>query len=237
METNPEKIVSNFYFEIDTILDTRLPIVYLLNQNIAEEIVAENLYHTRRKNNFKTISNDIFNALYRNRSKRILELALPTPMLSIIRSHYGEVLKVLIKKGVTKTPEMYVNMHPYDLSQTEIDNISFIINKVIPGVIIKFVSMSNAELTPEWIKDNIGCMFKYDGLEWLEYHVGTGNLINTPLLSVHLFTPGIVIGTTPVAKINKETYEAMITACQTVIDIGLMHLSDFSFVKEKNVKT
>lgn len=228
--------VRNLYFDLDTMLDTRLPIIYLLDKELASDIVNSGAYHTRRKDNFREISYDIFMPLYRNRSKVILELALPTPMLNMIRAHYGDIVETQFKEGDTdKKACIYINIYPYDLGANEIENLRFIISKIIPKAELKFISMSNGELTPDWVYDTIGTLFKYDGLEWLEYHVGNGNLINRPLLNTHLFTAGIVTGSIPTKKINAEVYDGMISIAQTVIDLTLLHLNDFSFVQEKNV--
>lgn len=226
-----KKKIRNIIFDIDTILDTRLPIIYILDSNIAGEIVQSGAYQARRKDNFKEISNDIFMPLYRKRNKRILELAAPTAMLNMIRAHYGDVVTEQIKSDQPEEKAfLYVNIYPYSFNATELDNVKFIISKVIPKTDIRFVSMSNTELNPVWLKENVGYIFKYDGLEWLELHVGNGNLINTPLMDIHLFAAAIVNGNIPSKKIDAQLYENMISVGQTVIDLTLVHLKEFSIV-------
>lgn len=223
-----KKQPKNIYVDIDTLFDTRLPLLYMFNNDIAVRMRSTGKYDKRIKDEFETISYDIFRAFYRSRDKQLLKLALPTRIIGMIRKHYGEELTGLNDITISERPTLFINTYPYSLDLEEKEIFSIVIMALIPDCKIDFINVDNAELTPLWIDEHIGIMFKYDALDWIDYHVGTCSLINTPLLNVSLFAPALLTGTMKQSAAKYETFMNMAYAVGTVIDLSFIDAAHFS---------
>jgi len=216
--------------DVDTIMDTRLPLVFMMSPDIGRTILKDGSYVNRKKNNFKTISSDVFNTLYRNRKKELLTFATPTHILSLIKSQYGDFKNNELYIDSDIKPTIYLNTYPYTFNSVEAQNFEFMIQKYIPDANVKTINLSNIELTPEWLHNNIKIVFKYDILDWIEYHTAKGNLVNRPLLDVCVIGPALITGVISSRTITKDTFNSLISAVSTVIDLSIIDVSYFSAV-------
>lgn len=224
---------NNILIELDSFLDTRLPIVYAISPEEASKISKDGSYVNRKRDNFGNIPYSIFQPMYRNRKKKVLALATITPSLSLAIQHYGEVVTEIKHENLIR-PTVFVNVYPYALDVNEQNNLRFMLNKLIPNCTsIEFVSMNNLELTPKWIKENVRVMIKYDGLEWIDTQISTTNLITCPLLDVFLFSPAIVKGNVGREKVNIELFKDIMAAGNTVINLNLIDAEYFSAILNK----
>ncbi len=219
--------MNNILVDIDSLLDTRLALAMFLDEKSVSEYVKSKKYYNRVKDNYGDISYDIFKPLYKLRNKKILEFAIPTLLIDLIKKHYGDIVTD-IKNIENNKVTIFLNIYPYDFNITEQDIIKKIISDKIPSVNIKIVSMSLLELQPLWIKENISTVFMYDTLEWLELHTAITNLINTPLLDTLFIAPAIVTGNLTTKKINKELFHNIIATSSLVVDLNFIDVKYFS---------
>lgn len=214
--------------DIDTILDTRLSLLYSLDSGIAKKVVDSKKYHYRKKDNFGNISSDIFNALFRDRNKSLLKLATLTPMCGIIRAHYGDIKLDPINLDAKLSPCIYLNTHPYNFTLEEMKNIQFAMDKLVPNAEVKVIALSNAQLHPDWINGRILNMYKYDGIDWLEYHTATGSIQKNPLIHVNLVIPAISNGMIKESSLTKKHFNEMTFATSTLINLLFIDVVNFS---------
>ena len=106
------------YLEIDSFLDTRLAMIYCINDRLASSLTPD-IYNNRNNDNFGYMSHDIFAQIYNKRNKQLLELATPTRIkylvYEICLNKYNNMLNV--KEGFRRDeiPTIYFNTYPYDL--------------------------------------------------------------------------------------------------------------------------
>jgi len=180
--------------DLDSIMDTRLPVLYAIDENVAEKVVKSGSYFKRYKDEFEHITMDIFKPLYNDRTRNVLTLATPTKMLDTISDYCSEAILQNKKTGGEGKLTVYLNIYPYNLSVDEFDNLASGIRYMIGDVDVTIVSMSKEELTPKWVDDNLAMLVLYQGLDWLEYHTAMLNIIKNPINNVALMVPATVIG-------------------------------------------
>lgn len=231
MNNLEKELVNAIFVDLDSLLDTRLPIVYFIDEDLASTITSDNSYHDRISDKFGYVTNYIFNLFYRMRNKTLLTYAAPTNILKIIRSYCIETYADNRLVGGSKPSTLYINIHPYKLIQTEIDNISVAVSKAINIENIIIVDIPIKDITPEWIKDKISLLVMYDGMKWLEHHISTYNLIKEPLLDTVLLAPALLLGKKnnynkikDIDKFLKNVEEST----STLIQLKLLHSSEFS---------
>lgn len=183
---------NNLLVELDCILDTRLPILTMLDENIAKRMVKDGSYQNRTIDNFKYIPRDMFTALYNFRSKAILNLAIPTLMVDVIEDFVNESIHGMKEMNDMEDIILYINSHPYKLTADEILNISEGLSNFIPNVTIKIVDMDYNELSTEWVSSNISLLVMYYGIEWIEYQHALNNTVKYPILDVGVMVPAIL---------------------------------------------
>lgn len=232
-ETNEARPPQGTYIDLDSMFDTRLALLYSMNRDIAQKCFMDKSYFKRKKDNFGPISYDIFMSLYRKRHKGLLQFAVPTNIISMLNEHYCSVYRDVKNYEDTTKPIVYLNTYPYELSITEQSNITLGLSKLIPNIHLLPICVSNAELTPEWVNENIRTMFKYDGLDWLEYHIATLDAIKKPMIDVLLISPALSNGVVPSIQITKDTFNNMMFAASSIITLMLVDASEFSAMIKK----
>ena len=227
MEDNIIKI-RNILIDLDTLLDTRIALLYLLDDKIATTVSKDGSYAKRLKDNFGLLSNDIFKSFYNRRNKVLLSLALPTNIIKLVRQHYGDEVTTMTQVIESEKPILYVNTYPYNLTLDEQKIFELVILKLIPKSRIVFINLDNNSLTPDWVNDNVGVIFKYDILDWVNLHMSNFNLINKPLITVNAIAPALLQGIVSTKDANKETFMNMTYTLSTVIDLSFIDAFHFS---------
>ena len=225
---NLVKTKKNIYVELDSVVDTRLSTLYFLSPTIGEQEVQSGRYRRRIRDNFGPISYDIFRRYYNSRSKAVLEYGLPTYVVDLVKTHYGDLITDITQIELEEDVKIFINIFPYDLLEEEQEVIIKMFKEYIDDCEIEIIYKSPKDLTPKWVLDNVGCMFMYDALPWLEYHSSTGEIYNHPILNVMLFTPALVTGDGSNLKIDKEYFESLQKALEFTIDINLIDAYAFS---------
>lgn len=227
-EEIPEPMKS-LYVDIDSLFDTRLSVLYLLNRTVAEEEVSSNRYRKRIRDNFGPISADVFRAFYNRRSERVLELAAPTRILEFIKIHFGDVLSDIKNLGMEEELTMYINVHPYDLSIEEMERLEEAFSNQLGENRVKVIKLDYDEISPAWIMQHVGCVFMYDMNKWLEYHSATGELYNIPLVKVQCYAPTILTSSGD-NKINKDYFKALQEQMSMIVDYQLVPTDIYSAI-------
>lgn len=224
----------DIYIELDSLYDTRLVLARILDPKSVIPYVESGEYFRRYIDNFGNISSDVFNAMYKNRNKLLLLPAMPTNLFPYLRDHYGEVITD-IRDMSGKDIYIYVNTYPYRLTEKELKNIETKIVNYIPKSVIKFINMSPYEVTPKWISSNVGAVYMYNLLPWLEYYTATTELFKDNLLECICIGPSIVYYTTKDIHIDKQYFIDLMDSLRLVSNVHLVPAGLFS-INTKNLK-
>jgi hypothetical protein len=149
-------------------------------------------------------------------------------MCKLIRNHYGDVKLDPMLTEMKEPPVIYLNTYPYNFNFEEMNNIRFMMERIVPNAAVKIVALSNAELDPAWIKDRILFMYKYDAIEWLETQTALNGLQNNPLLNVSLIAPKIATGMIRENELTDKYFKNMVFGCGTLINLIFIDAINFS---------
>lgn len=228
-----DNTVYNILLDLDTLLDTRLPIYYALSTEVASDMLSKDLYHRRIEEGYGVVTKDIFDIFYRQRDKNVLEFATPTTMLDLLGSYCVRTEELMEVTDSREPLTVYLNVYPYDLNLDEQEAFITMLKVKIPiDINVKVVSMSNKELTPEWVVDNLNTVIKYDALEWLNLQIATSEIFKSPLLSVNLIGPSIVKGVVIKNGLtNVELFQNLMSSAGSLISLILVKNEYFNSVK------
>ena len=176
------------YLELDSLVDTRLALLYSLSEKTAIEVLPD--YHLRRNDIFGNIPYRLFEELYKLRKKNILEFAIPTKILDILGMMVAE--KRGDVRNIGDKYKLYLNTYPYVLTKEEQDRFSEVITRFIPDLFVECIYETQYSLTPKFITDkDISDIIMYNGLEWLEKQISLFNIVEHPLINRSLVVPAI----------------------------------------------
>lgn len=205
---NEDSVNANILIDMDSLLDTRLPVLYALDKNTAIDVLKDEKYQKRVKDVFGNIAYNIFSSYYRNRTKDILKLATPTPFINVLMEYCVQAYNSVATEVTDSLPKLYINTYPYDLNNEEKGNLLMLLVKLLPVRInIDIIYMSNSELTPKFVANNVSIFIKYDMLEWLEYHNSIGELAKCPLLSTACIAPLLANGNKLSTELKQKDFD------------------------------
>jgi len=168
---------------------------------------------------------------YSNRSKTVLELATPTPMMDILVDYIEEAHQSLAAKANNEIPTVILNTYPYDLCESEqINLIELLCGLLTKRANVEVVRLSNQELTPKYVLENVSTLIKYDTLDWLEYHNSIGELPKCPLIDVTCVAPLISNGTKSTKELRQEDFETLRATLAHMANLVLLQSRIFSTV-------
>lgn len=220
--------MQNIYTELDSIFDTRLPILTAISYPIAEEVVASGGYHNRLKDEFGPISADLFGAIYAKRKKMVLRYSGLTKIVHVVGKIYRDRITDIKNCEIRNTIKIFINTYPYDLSSSEQDELTKAICLEIGLVDIVFVKANNKQLTPAWIRDkDINSVIKYDLLPWIEYHMGKGNFEESSLANISLACPPLLDIYASPKQINLDMYKAIKESLQPYANVEFIDTDYF----------
>lgn len=219
--------MNNFYTELDTLIDTRLAIASMLDPDGTAKAVLDGSYSTRIKNNIGNISGSIIENIYKDRNKNLLLHGIPTKMFKLIKDYISEVMYNVLNVE-SMSMKLYVNIYPYKLNSEEQEYIYNMLQSKFPGISILIVDMSNEELTPDWVYQNIKYLFKYDVMDWIELHTSNKLLITRPMFGINIFTPCILTNSVKSSDVDEKYIETIKKSVETVADINFIDSDYFS---------
>jgi len=216
MET--EKRQASILVDLDSIMDTRIPVLFSISEKITQEVIHDGSYFKRKKDNFKNISADIFQPMYNNRTKLVLKLATPTELLRYLSNYIIEMKADLMHLELINETFLYINTFPYVLNNDELEYLKIGISNYLPDINLKFVHMSISELTPEWVNNNLETLMLYDGLKWLEYHTATTAIMKHSMQNKILITPSISNGQISETLLTNDFFTELQSSLRSIIN-------------------
>ena len=165
-----EKIdFSTIHVDLDSLVDTRLGT--LIKHNLFDINNREHVeqYFKREIDEFPSISFNDFKDLYDKRDKSVLRLSVGTHINHLLRDFCCSTLVLPMTSPWTLKPRLCLNIYPYQLTEEEE---TIIMKGMIASLRdladIYIISLSNEELTPEYVKEKFSMFIKYDMFRWLD---------------------------------------------------------------------
>lgn len=187
-----EKIERSIMVDLDSILDTRLSLLFKLNKNALPGIIVEGYKH-RVLNQFKDIDKGEWDKEWSNRGVELLGNALATNIPKLIGLYTGLSGLVDVKTPVESAKSIIINTHPYELTSD--------ICRMIAGgflasmgteVTVEFTHKEPKDIGPSWMYDNISVYICYNGLDYLRYHIESKVFLDEYCPSTILVCPAIL---------------------------------------------
>lgn len=174
------------FADLDVLLDTRLSTIF----SFGKEAINANFnrrYFSRKIDIFETIDPYAYKERYLNRDKKILKNALSTDVKNLMRQFVQRAIENIINTPYQRLPKIIINTYPYILNDQEaaiiVRSITLQTNEKAR---VELVHMSPADITPNYVKNQLSIMMRYDCLNWLELQSELKNfdLITCPEVSL-----------------------------------------------------
>jgi hypothetical protein len=227
--------LSGLLIDLDCLLDTRLSILFNLLDDGVGAILA-NGYHSRKEDAFDGVDTAAFRTHYRRRDKAVLKNAIATPLLQFVKEFALETYHNNINTPFNMLPKIILNIHPYVLSDEEINTIvKMLIMATGQFADIEVIDMSMEEITPRYLNYNVSVVVMYEYYKWLEHHSQTKAFKKTTCPDIMMIGPALYFNGLPSAvmqekarRLNTTGFAAMETTAEPLIKLKLFPVSFFS---------
>lgn len=185
------------YADIDTLLDSRLATLFEILPELVEDSMSRG-YLTRDRDEFRGISQEDFKYIYEARTAKTLAHSIPTVVCRMVKEMCVKLLSnSLVDHRIGKTA-LFVNVHPYQLSEDEIKVLIASLAELMNGYIdIQILDIPPEELTPQYCDEHFAAMFMYDTSRWLDAHSKTEAFFKHRMKGVTVYAPMIYFGPKP----------------------------------------
>lgn len=226
------------YVDLDCLLDTRLGTVNLIDQQIAEDILLKNIYHSRDQDLFEGIDRELFKKKYSERDTETLSNSLLTNIVPLIKHLVSQLNEQAIQRPFHDGGKVIVNCFPYKLASEEISEIEKAITVWLGSTApIVLINKPLDEITPKYCKENFALMFMYSYNDWME--VNANGFLEVQIPEISLFSPAIYFEKKPtedeMKKLIKDSMhplEAVEFAASPLISLVLVDVKYFSIISK-----
>lgn len=232
MHTERQKL--GIFVPLDCLLDTRLATLYTTHKELVPLALKDN-YFTRDEDIFPYVSKEDFVKLYAKRNVLTLQEALPTRCVKFLREMVDKLMRIAIEEPQESIPRIIINVYPYELTNAEVDAIvKTIAIKTGKMVDVTAVYMSDSEITPQYCRANLSCMFQYDASVWFDTHAQSGAFKACQIPDITLYMPMIHHGPRPtneqiveLRSLNLDPFRAWEVAASPIITACFVHTELF----------
>lgn len=191
--------------DLDSLFDIRASFLYGFVSPEALENELVKGYYKRTADEFDGFTIHDFNKIMKHRNKKLLKDAVITNIKDTVRSFVISTVTNYVNSPVKLLPKIVVNIHPYKLVESEIEQVKLGVIAITDGKVdIEIVNLSDTELTPRYIKNNVSLLIKYYFHDWLEYHSEHKNFVNFICPEVGMLTPALYSNRRP--TMEEEIY-------------------------------
>ncbi|BAW19026.1 hypothetical protein [Ralstonia phage RP12] len=162
----------NIYFDLDTILDTRLGTLAQMGTEHAVSALNSGRYHKRMIDEFDDVPKQVFREAYAKRNIDTLKQSVLTNLVYFLRRLIKDsLLQAVVQQKVEKMC-FTVNVWPYDFKDAELVEmlIGCIRFHTYSTSSVRIVSIPNEDLTPEFCNKNFQIMIRYNWIDWCDKH-------------------------------------------------------------------
>jgi hypothetical protein len=201
-------ILEKIYCDIDSLLDTRIGTLSLLNKDVYDKALMSDMYHSRDEDVFDGIDKEEFIKTYSKRNINTLANSIITNIFPLLNHLIDTLTKESINNPYFGGIELVVNYYPYELSIDDQQELIKVITLLLNGYAkVNLIKINLKQLTPIHCKGNYKIMVMYSYFEWL---VANAELfITTQLPEITLFVPALYFNNKP----SDEKLEELIKEC------------------------
>ncbi len=203
---------TGIYTDLDTLFDTRYSLLEKLYPDVAESVIVENKYYDRLSNTYGPLGSNLWNYIYRHRTKEVLIDVIPTFIFDTVITIYDSTLKQDINSGTFKEFTLFVNTYPYNLNEDECVAMQAGLESIAPQLGIELINIPQDDITMNWLYSRVSHVIMYNVLEWVEGQGKLGLAGDNTHLNMVLIGPGMVVDEDVLKKVNNyEKYFADMT--------------------------
>jgi hypothetical protein len=222
--------VERIYLDLDTILDTRLGTLAKHNQTLATQVLS-GPYHERDMDEFPGLSREEFMKLYAQRDIHTLLHSVRTNIFALMHSISRSQLETNAMGGSFDQITYVVNVHPYDLTAEEMEQMRSVIELVaLDTYPVEMVRLTDKELTPKFCKSEYAMMVRYHWGYWIDMHKDA--FLETQMPGVTLMAPATYERRPDLAALkaagNMHPFHALEVSVAPIVGLRLMPVSMFS---------
>lgn len=156
------------YVDLDCILDTRMGTIMTIDKDIGLGLIDNREYYEREIDEFHGIDKEIFKERYKKRDKEVLMNSLLTNLVIDLKDMVQEIRDETTTHPLYSGVKVFINTHPYDLSEREIEAIRQVMHTHLYGVaMIEMIKRPLQLVDCMYIKDNLNHLFIYQYNKWL----------------------------------------------------------------------
>lgn len=186
-----EKETSDFYIDLDSILDTRLGVLSVHFPDMFPQVLEG--YHFRRKETFPGIEKETFEELYARRSRVELSKSIKTGMLDMLLEFTCQTNLTRNNSPYYVFPKITLNTFPYLLPVKEEQQILNSIKALLHDTCdIEIINRDPMEITLEEVALKYSLIAMYSGAKWLDVQAPIANETRKAAPNVGMFIPGLV---------------------------------------------
>jgi len=238
-----KKISKKIYIDLDSLFDTRLSLLELLDTKISLSIYDNRLfYDTRIIDEFDYITKDIFDAFYKVRDNLVFFKAIPTNITELVLT---DILYIVNNKYLTdesKSITLIVDTSRYKLNNEQKEKLKIYLQEVfkLPYLQIEVNEFNIMDKSPNYINDEIFSIYKYDGIKWLNEYLQLWNPkeLTTNMPSTKLRVPALFDKPLLLKKLSDyiDALNDIVKSVKTVIDLEYVDVHYFNFIDKKHKK-
>lgn len=199
------------YVDIDALFDTRFALLSVLSPELTRGSLKTD-YFKRKQDDFGFLPNKLFKQFYKKRNRDLLKLARPTGIISLIVEHIDTIKMASAVEGAEGDIVVFVNINPYALNDDEVNELRL---SLLPYFVNckNILIMSKSNIRPEWISKYCMMMVKYDGIDWVNRNIATGELIRHQLMETILYLPTMMDGKEELTEADFEQVGKLAMPC------------------------
>jgi len=208
-------LVKKILVSLDCLLDVRLGTLIKLSPEFAYQVSNDKVYYTREDDSFSSVEmghlpKETFNEIATMYKDEIIRSSVMTKFFIFLKQLSQEMINKAISTPYYGEIEIEVNSYPYKFSNTEGDELVKAITHHLGTLVsVSLVSISPAQLTPNYILNDYYALVMYDPKSWLDTH--HRDLQKGTLKDIVLYTPRLNhirrLEETEITKLNKENMD------------------------------
>jgi hypothetical protein len=229
----------NIYIDFDTLVDTRLSLLSAFDSELSEELINNGKYFERKLDEFGYLPQNIFEYIYKHRTKHILNGVKRTALYEYLKNYiYIEVAEQSANNFLTMV-KLVVNTYPYKFTQDEQNIFNNMLHKTFDqsNMTIDFKYIEKTKVTPYYIlENNINIMVMYDFIEWVDLQLQNGKMVDKHTLPSVLFLVPKLTKNITIFSTNSEAdslYEHFEEMLKLRLTVSFLPPSVFSIEKIK----
>lgn len=228
---------SVFLTSLDCIFDTRLGVLYQKDLDLVSKAIKGN-YNDRIIDSFPGLRFNDFKKLYDGRDKSVLVHAIRTPIVDMIKDFAFKSLQMGITTPFDMNPKIYLNIYPYELSETQINNIIRPLVMLTHGAVeVKAIHLPVDDLTPGYLKsENVSIFTQYNFTEWLDTHSKSKVFLNDTCPQITMLSPTMVFKELTQTEVSKfksgafDPFTQLEEEIKIIVNLKFLDTSMFNFV-------